>query len=51
MKHAVSAHSVNANVSTARVDLATRRTFVDFHETEHDILNLSAVNTTCPPWL
>ena len=49
MKHAVSAHSVDANVSTARVDLATRRTFVDFLQTEHDILNLSAVNTTCPP--
>ena len=49
MKHAVSAPSVNANVSAAKVDLATRRTFVDFHKTGLDILNLSAINSICPP--
>ena len=48
MKPAVSAPLVNANISAAKVDLATRRTF---HKTGHDILNLSAMNTICPTWL
>ena len=47
MKHAVP--SVNANVSAAKVDLATWQTFADFYETGHDMLNLSAINTICRP--
>ena len=50
-KHAVSAPSVDANVSGAKVDLATRLTFVDFHETGHDILNLSAKTPIYTHWL
>ena len=38
---------MDANVSGAKVDLATRLTFVDFHETRHDILNLSAKTPIC----
>ena len=48
MKPAVSAPLVNANISAAKVYLTTRRTF---HETGHDILNLSAMNTICPTCL
>ena len=31
IKHAVSAPFVNANVSAAKVDLATQQAFMDFH--------------------
>ena len=47
----MSAASVKAKVSAARVDLTTLLTLLELEETGHDLLWVSVRKTTNAPWL
>ena len=49
MKNAVSHPSVSAKVSSARVDLVTHLSLVEFEAIGAELENLLYKNTMCPP--